>query len=133
MSNEIMDGNKVLAEFIGGEVTLSHAIQDVQYFVWHGDRVNEFRLMWHMPQVVNCNILLEHCKFHLDRNALHRVWEKFRELRVNILEEYERHYWAIVNKVAYKVAYGTRPDLYNALVEAVKWYNETLKQGGEDE
>jgi hypothetical protein len=68
--------------------------------------------------------------YNNDRNELHRVWVKFRELRVNVLEEYEREYWAIVEKVAYKVAYGTLPELFTALVEAVRWWNE-VKKGGE--
>lgn len=73
-------------------------------------------------------------EYDIDRNPLHKVWEKFRELEMpkmkSALDDYNiwlakvRH----TDKICIAMTRGTLTDLYNALVEAVKWYNEVTKQ-----
>lgn len=99
MSNDTnMDGNEVLKDF---------------------DTVRNF-IVEHGGQMVEIEVS------YMDYNALHRVWEKFRELRFDDMKDKVSH----SNKnqsIAHAMAYGTLTDLYNALVEAVKWYNEVKK------
>lgn len=67
-------------------------------------------------------------EYDIDRNPLHRVWEKFRELRFEDLHLKTRLKHAnLCQAIAHAMAYGTIADLYNALVNAVKWYNEVKK------
>lgn len=100
MSNDTnMDGNEVLKDF---------------------DTVRNF-IVEHGGQMVEIEVS------YMDYNALHRVWEKFRELRYSN----ESHWQLSIyhrNRISSAMTDGTLTDLYNALVNAVKWYNEVTKQ-----
>lgn len=102
MSNDTnMDGNEVLKDF---------------------DTVRNF-IVEHGGQMVEIEVS------YMDYNALHRVWEKFRELRFDDLHLKARLKHAnLCQAIAHAMAYGTLTDFYNALVNAVKWYNEVTKQ-----
>lgn len=63
-------------------------------------------------------------EYDIDRNPLHRVWEKFRELE---LPQYLPKLNQLKDEIAIALVTGTLTDLYNALVQAVKWYNEVNK------
>ena len=109
MSNDTNMGNRILAEFI----ELPKRNRE-----WDEALTFLYKNYWHLP---------EKLRFDTDRNMLHEVWEKFRELRFDDLQiksYYDQHKKWIVQAMAY----GTLTDLYNALVQAVKWYNEVTKQ-----
>lgn len=72
-----------------------------------------------------CKLLQYQTSFyHENYNDLHRVWEKFRELE---LPQYLPKLNQLKDEIAIALVTGTLTDLYNALVNAVKWYNEVKK------
>jgi len=106
MSNDKNRDNRILAEFEG----------------WTEISAKVFCISSDKPYK-----WLHQFKYHTDRSELHRVWEKFRELRFGdnaVLEiQFLTHYRQCIRAMST----GTLTDLYIALVNAVKWYNEVKK------
>ena len=123
MSNDTNMDNRILAEFEGWT------------FIDKGDTIvgclNGEAMFQDFPSHYTEILPLFTVKFlyHRNYNALHRVWEKFRELRFDDLHLKTRLKHAnLCQAIAHAMAYGTLKDFYNALVNAVKWYNEVTKQ-----
>lgn len=113
MSNDTNMDNRILAEFIG----LPKRNRE-----WDEALTFLHKNYWHLP---------EKLRFNTDRNMLHEVWEKFRELRFpfSVLRGSDSvTHRAHVHVIKKAMTDGTITDLYNALVQAVKWYNEVTKQ-----
>jgi len=120
MSNDTNMDNRILAEFEGWT------------FIDKGDTIvgclNGEAMFQDFPSHYTEILPLFTVKFlyHRNYNALHRVWEKFRELRLP--PEQSAIQSNYMGRIAHAMAYGTLTDFYNALVQAVKWYNECSKE-----
>lgn len=64
--------------------------------------------------------------YHESYDWLMPVWVKFRELEFDNMGHKINHAHH-KQAITYKMAYGTLPELYEALVKAVEWVN-SLKQ-----
>lgn len=63
-------------------------------------------------------------KYHTDRNALHAVWERFRDLAISDRHVDKHADWQ--QHIAYRLAFNPIEEAFEALSKAIKWYN-TIK------
>jgi hypothetical protein len=113
---KIEEGNRVLAEFMEVDLRTMAVVQDVD------------------SQVLR-DCTYEDLDYQENRNTLHEVWVKFRELRFEESELSNSNYQIhdrYCNVICKTMCYGTLPELFEALVEAVRWWNG-VKKGGKGE
>jgi hypothetical protein len=68
-------------------------------------------------------------QYHIDWSALMQVWYKFRDLDTSAFElldysRYKRYWYELANDIPRKPI----EHVFKALVEAVKWYNNSIKK-----
>lgn len=132
---EILEGSKLICEFIGGDVRESWRVQDKVNHAWYGEEAEEWRVnIAKLPKGI-C-LLLEYCEFHIDWNWLIPVYNK---LRQELL--YNRQIRDVFIRAASpveKCALKDWPHLglegvfdingsFLKVVDLVRWYNENCK------
>jgi hypothetical protein len=125
MQTNIEEGNRVLADKITLAEFMEYTVKKFPHNTMYVPKGMEDEGLWFWRQV-------QDLEYDTDRNALHEVWVKFRELKFPLGSK-EALQWANhCQNIARVMAYGTLPELFAALVEAVRWWNE-VKKGGNGE
>lgn len=70
-------------------------------------------------------VYVNQMKFHIDRNLLHRVREKFRDLKFEDLGVHHQHKLFFVS-IAVIISLGTLEEAFLELGKGIEWYNTTL-------
>ncbi len=76
----------------------------------------------------NMSMSFKGFQYYLSFDWSRPVYEKFRRLKIVYLEENEqRKYFEYCDNTKKELTDGTSESFFNALVSAVKWYNEVKK------
>lgn len=142
-SEEIQEGNKLIAEFMGGQIREAWRVGDSIHYTWTGEYVKEWRGKMGLPivkEMKEMHILTDHLFFHSSWNWLMPVVEKINSLQVpedsrgdvTYVVTIEPGYCVISaggeSIVSEKQAFDSGLPLieivYEAVVEFIKWHNE---------
>lgn len=62
-------------------------------------------------------------KFNFDHNDLHKIWVKFRDLKIENIGESNKKIFGIEPPIGLKILFGTIEEAFTAIANAIKWYN----------
>ena len=91
------------------------------------DNNNQWRFLYKNEYLYSYSNAHEYWDYHESYDSLMRIWFKFRELRFESLKHEKQHY-EYKSKIGLSLVVDndiSKP--YNLLVEAIEWYNSTLK------
>lgn len=71
---------------------------------------------------IKLGIYIKHMEYYKSYDWLMPVWHKFRDLRFE-----DNHHLAYRERIEYQLMDGNEETLFNALAEAIEWYNTTKK------
>lgn len=113
MTQQELDGNKLIGAFMGGEVRWSFKINDLVVFVWDGDLVSDYRVLAHMPP--GDSILCEHMEFHKNWNWIIKAAKK-------CIRSYHDKRTRIFSSLISKDE--NIKEVFEAVIEFITWYNK---------
>ncbi len=105
---EIIEGNKLLAEFCGLETVDENWFKsDTKFMGFATHDITDL-------------------KFHSDWNWIHEAWDKFRDLAFEDKLSYNAEQLSYHQvTIASNIFENTPPETFQSLIEAVQWYNTT--------
>ncbi len=117
MTEKQLEGNKIIGEFMGGQVKWTVEIKNLQIYSWSGDIVSEYRVLSHMPP--GDSMLCEHMEFHSNWNWIIKAAKKCIK---TYHDRRSRIFSALISKEE------NIEELFDSVVEFIKWYNECTEE-----
>jgi hypothetical protein len=127
---QIMAGNRLIAEFIGGVVNEAWRVENNTTLAWRGKQAKEFREKFKMPP--GESILLEQVLFHSSWDWLMEVVGVIERVELskdhNPVVTIENSYCVISDNGESPISesqIGDRKECtYDAVIDFIKWYNK---------
>ena len=113
MTQEILEGDKIIAEFVDCKI--------------EGDSIKRMSKYYSFPRTMARTIHIDDLEYHSSWDWIMPVWYKFRDLKFNE-ETASKLHLNYVARLAQGLAYGTIEEFFHNMQIAIKWHNKTKQQ-----
>lgn len=122
---QINSYSELMAKFLDVKETVgyydSYGIQTPHYYT----KLDSYRTRSYSSAGKSMDEFMHEAKFNLDRNWLHRVWEKFRDLKFeDKIQDNDHTQWLM--SIEIKLCYKSITEAFLELGKGLEWYNTTL-------